>query len=83
MWPPSAAGTRPFDKQQTAFLVEPHDRSVWTVGVTLPVLAGHPLAGNTRPGSCAMLIEPGRIVLSASCLCDADEFGAELWRANE
>ena len=71
MWPPSAPGHRALDEQQAALLVDAHDRRAFcTVRVTLPYWPAIRLPGNTRPGSCAIEIEPG-VLCERELPCDA------------
>ena len=78
MWPPSAPGTQPLTSSRPRSLSTRTTGSVCTVRVTLPYWPAMRLPGNTRPGSCAIEIEPG-VLCERELPCDA-RFELKLWR---
>src|SRR6476620_8759404 len=70
MWPPSAPGTAPLPSSRPRSLSTRITGSVCTVRVTLPYWPAIRLPGNTRPGSCAIEIEPG-VLCERALPCDA------------
>src|SRR5689334_13123443 len=59
------AGHGALHEQQPALGIDPHHRELLYGALDVPVLTRIRLPGNTRPGSWAMLIEPG-------VLCDSE-----------
>src|SRR5207237_6321901 len=60
-WPPSAPGTAPLTSNSPRAASTRTTFSFCTVRLTLPYCPAMRLPGNTRPGSCAMEIEPGEL----------------------
>src|SRR5450631_4479579 len=78
MWPPSAPGTAPLTSRRPRATSTRTTLSVCTVRVSLPYWPAMRLPGNTRPGSCAMPIEPG-LLCERELPCEA-RFELKLWR---
>ena len=78
MWPPSAPGHRALDQQQAALGVDAHDLQRLHGARDVASGPAMRLPGNTRPGSCAMPIEPG-VLCERELPCDA-RFELKLWR---
>ena len=51
----------PLDQQQTTFGIDPQHFQVLRSALYTSQMPRHALAGNTRPGSCAIPMEPGTL----------------------